>query len=525
MRNGSARSHPQDRDWSDRRARPRRPAPRGRWRRFRNKSGLSQAGYVLATIGAVAILVGGVAGYAYYQQLVGNIHVVQVGGLTEARDYGPLNILVLGSQQRQGQRGYGHGQFGMAPGSSAWTSNSDNLLVVHVDSTRTHATVLSIPRDTMVYEPACKARIRQIGIGMQGPYQSAIIDGALNIGGPTCAVKTVEALTGIKLNDFVEFDFNSFREMVRALGGVTVCVPKGGYHDRASGLDLSAGLHKVTYNEALAYVRNRHGLGGRYAGSDLSRIQVQQAFISSVIQQVNRTGLLSNTGTLLRLAGVATRALTVDQNMGNVSSLLHLAKSLIHLHAKSVTMVTMPTYLDPADSNRVLPDWLKDDVIFQLMQGNKKWPGRHLPLLSPAKVKVRVLNGSGVSGLASRTAKALRKLGFDVVGKPGDAVPTSTTTVSYSGTAQAGEAWTLMNSLHSIPAAQNLLTEPMPQTGHYGTITLTLGSDYASFTVDKPSAHTAVATKKSRTSNSGGAIQTRNAGANICSGLPPPSNG
>jgi LCP family protein required for cell wall assembly len=532
MRNGGARSHPQDRDWSDRRDRPRRgpdrtprrggtrsrPAHRGGWRRFRSKSGFAQFGYVVATLGAVLFLVAGVTAYAYVQNLVGNIKVVQVGGLTKAPRYGPLNVLVLGSQQRAGQMGYKHGWFGIASGSNPYTSNSDNLLIVHLDATRTHATILSIPRDTMVYEPACKARSPQIGVGMQGPYPSSLIEGALNIGGPTCAVKTVEDFTGIKINDFVEFDFNSFREMVDALGGVEVCVPRGGYHDPAARINLGPGLHHLRWNEALAYVRQRHHLGGPDAGGDLPRILVQQAFISSVIQQVNSQGLLSNTGKLLRIASVATKALTVDQNLGNISALLHLARSLTHLHASHVSLITMPT--GPAGVHLV-PSWLQDDVIFQLIQDNKKWSGKHLPLLSPAKVKVQVLNGSGVTGLAGRTARQLRKLGYDVVGT-GDAAATSTTTVSYSGTAQADEAWTLMNALHNTASltAQNLLTEPTPQIGHFGTVTLTLGSDYANFTVLKPSALASVVSKKPGKSNSAGSVQTRNAGENICAGLP-----
>ena len=154
--------------------------------------------------------------------------------------------------------------------------------------------MLSIPRDTMVYEPGCKAR-RTIGTGIMGPYQSAIIDGAMNIGGPSCAVSTVRDLTGITLDHFVEFNFNSFRAMVDTIGGVEVCVPRSGYHDPYSGLNLSGGKHLLTYNQALAYVRTRHGVTAEGdAGGDLPRIELQQAFMSSVIQKVNSQGILSN---------------------------------------------------------------------------------------------------------------------------------------------------------------------------------------------------------------------------------------
>ena len=214
--------------------------------RWRGKSRLAKAGYIGATLLAVVIMVAGIGAYAEYRRLEGNITVVKVGGLSGRKVYGAQNILVLGSQERYGQ----HGKFGVAAGDSVKTSNSDNLLLIHLDPTHQHATVLSIPRDLFVYEPGCRARSRFIGIGIQGPYSyppGNIIDGALNIGGPTCAVKTVEDLTGITLDHFVEFDFNSFRTMVDAIGGVQVCVPKGGYHDPKSHINLSAGLHLLKY--------------------------------------------------------------------------------------------------------------------------------------------------------------------------------------------------------------------------------------------------------------------------------------
>ena len=147
---------------------------------------------------------------------------------------------------------------------------------------------------------------------------------------------TVEDLTGIKLDHFVEFDFNSFRTMVDSLGGVEVCVPPGpGYHDHYSHLNLNPGKHLLKYNQALAYVRTRHGVGsGADAGGDLPRIQLQQAFISSIVQKVQSQGLLSNLPSLYGVAKTATRALTVDDGLGSASSLVHLAESLTQLRSE-----------------------------------------------------------------------------------------------------------------------------------------------------------------------------------------------
>jgi LCP family protein required for cell wall assembly len=511
----------------DARRRRRRRRGDGHWAQFRAKSWLAQLGYVFVALTAVMAVAAGVTAYAAVYHLEGNIHDVNVHGLTGRTVYGELNILVLGSQERQGQRGF----FGREL--NPWTTNSDNLLLVHLDATHTHATVLSIPRDLMTYEPACQARNSKIGYGLQGPFQSTIIDGALNIGGPTCAVATVEALTGIKLDHVIVFDFNSFRTMVDAIGGVTVCVPPGpGYHDGYSHLNLAPGLHKLTYNEALAYVRTRHGVGsGADAGGDLPRIELQQAFISSVAQQVQHQGLLSNVSGLYHVADIATKALTVDQNLKSASSLIHLAQSLVHLKSKDINLITLPTAPDanPGQSGRLVAQQPQDDALYQMIRTGQLWRG-HLPTEPFGKVKVRVLNATGRSGLAGRTATALRKLGFDVTGV-GDSTATQTTTVEFAGEQQAEGAYTLMTALKAVPAGQTTLAEPASQIGRRGTITLILGTDFAGVNpaaVQKPGRKAGkkagtggTAAVTSAVASGPGAVESRNAGASICAGLPP----
>ena len=510
---------------------------RSDWRR---KSVLARTGYVLATVFALVFVVAGVGAYAEYRHLEGNITVVKVGGLTGRTIYGTQNILVLGSQIRAGQHGK---YFGIAAGSSIYTSNSDNLLVVHLDPTHTHATILSIPRDTFVYEPGCKARNHFIGYGILGPYDyppGNIIDGALNIGGPTCAVKTVEDLTGIKLDHFVEFNFNSFRRMVDTLGGVEVCVPRGGYHDPASGVNLKQGKHLLHYNQALAYVRQRHNLKGPDAGGDLPRIELQQAFISSIVQKVNHQGLLSNLSGLVRVADIATKALTVDKGLGTVSSLLHLAKSLVHLKTRNVTLVTMPTTTDtyeyPKYSAHLMTVEPQDDVLFGMLIKGQNWHG-HLPVIAPATVQVRVVNATGQGGLARRTAAKLRKLGFDVLGISSSSSYTSTTTVSYAGIAQADAAYTAGMALTNIPrgpepAGRADAADRQARAGDADAgLRLRRGEGTGrpdpgkSGKSTKPGKKSPGSGSTSTVLSTGGqdgpnAVQARNAAANICSGLP-----
>jgi LCP family protein required for cell wall assembly len=446
-------------------------------------------------------------GYALYLKLDHNITVTNVGGLTGRSDYGVQNILILGSQTRDGQ---GPG-FGYDPN----TNLSDNLLLVHLNATHTHATVVSIPRDTMVYEPACRSRF---GNGTVPAQQQAIIDGAMNLGGPTCAVATVEHLTGIQMDHFVEFDFNSFRTMVDTLGGVEVCVPQA-INDPYSNLHISAGKHLISGNEALAFVRTRHGVGD---GSDLGRIELQQEFFSSLIQKVESQGTLDNPVQLYDIADTATQSVTVDPGLGSISKLLSLAETLRHLHTKDVTFITMPTILDPANNDRLLPEEPEDDVIWQVLDTNTLWDG-HLPSTPASNVDVTVLNGTGITGLAARTAASLRELGFRV-SSIGDAPYTSTTTVSYPGPAQAGGAYTLMGALSQAPDTV--------QDGVSGPVTLTLGADFDGIVPPRPAAgkhHHSTSTTPDAGQQPGGqptvpgqsaGIESRNAAENICQSMP-----
>jgi LCP family protein required for cell wall assembly len=510
-----------------------RPASRRSGRRgWHGLSSAAKVGYISATVVTVIAVGISLVAYVLYEGLNGNLNVTDVHGLTGRSDFGVQNIVILGSQTRGGQ---GPG-FGATYDDS--TNLSDNILLVHLDATHTHATVLSIPRDTMVYEPQCTSPSG----GIVPAQPQAIIDGAMNLGGPSCAVATVKDLTGITLDHFIEFDFNSFRTMVDTIGGVEVCVPQA-YHDPYSGLNLSAGRHLITGNQALAFVRTRHGVGD---GSDLGRIELQQEFFSSLIQKVKSENTLENPLELYDIANTATKALTVDPGLGTVPKLLSLADTLRNLHTNNVTFITMPTILDPDNSDRLLPEQPEDDMIFQMLQTGQLWQGG-LPVTPASNVTVSVLNGTGITGLAKQTAASLQQYGFRIA-SVGDAPYTSTTTVSYQGPGEAGGAYTLMGALQQAPSVQN---------GVAGQITLTLGANFTG--VNDPPSATPAASPSASASSAGksrkpspaaspspsapavsatpdagqqpdgsqpivpgqsAAIETRNAAANICTGLP-----
>jgi len=309
----------------------------------------------------------------FFSHLNGNIatqSMAVLGRLPPPSAAGVLNILALGSQTRDGQ---GPG-FGRDPG----TDLSDTAMLIHLNAAHTRAIVLSIPRDLLVYRPPCRERVG--GAGIVPGQQDAMFDSAMNLGGPACAVATVQDMSGIRIDHFIRVDFNGFRTMTDALGGVQVCVPAPGLHDWRSHLNITAGLHVISGNEALAFVRDRHAIGN---GGDLGRIRMQQMFISSLIKKVMSAGTLSDPVTLYRLADAATRAVTTDPGLGSVQALLGLAESLRSLKLSHITFVTLPTKLDPSDVNRLLPAQPATSGLWQLLRQDVPWSGR-LPGATPA---------------------------------------------------------------------------------------------------------------------------------------------
>jgi hypothetical protein len=296
-------------------------------------------------------------------------------------------------------------------------------------------------------------------------------------------------------------------------------------NDPYSNLHISAGKHLITGNEALAFVRTRHGVGD---GSDLGRIELQQEFFSSLIQKVESEGVLENPVQLYDIANTATQAVTVDPGLGSISKLLSLASTLRSLHTKDVNFVTMPTVLDPANDDRLLPEEPEDDMIWQMLDNNQTWDG-HLTTPSASTVDVTVLNGTGITGLAARTAASLRALGFQV-SAVGNAPYSTTTTVTYPGPAQAGGAYSLMGALDQAP--DNV------QDGASGPVTLTLGTDFQGIVAPQPAGkhhhHSAAASTSTGTPDAGqqpdgtqplvpgqsAGIESRNAAEDICTGVP-----
>ncbi|WRZ49030.1 LCP family protein [Streptomyces sp. NBC_01314] len=256
---------------------------------------------------------------------------------------GALNILVLGSDSRSGKENAELGGGGEDSG-----ARSDTAMVVHIDEGRTEATVVSIPRDTLVTRPSCPLESG----GSTTVAYNVMFNSAYAVGGPICAVKTVESMTDVRMDHYVEIDFSGFAKLVDALGGVTVTVDED-IDDDDSHLKLEAGTHHLDGEQALALSRTRHGIGD---GSDLGRIGLQQKLVKALLDQISSTDLLTDPAQLYKAADAVTGSLTTDTGLDSLTELMRLGRSLKGLSSDGTKTVMMPVGTAPYDSNRVVAD-------------------------------------------------------------------------------------------------------------------------------------------------------------------------
>ncbi|MFD3515266.1 LCP family protein [Streptomyces sp. NPDC058657] len=318
-----------------------------------------------AWVAAGVVLVGGGGlGWVYFK-LDGNLTGVDINAaLGDNRpdevDNGSMDILVLGSDSRHGD----NAKYGTDEGGA----RSDTAMVLHVYEGRKKASLVSIPRDTLITRPECVSdKDGKTGVPA-APRQ--MFNTAYEVGGPACAVKTVEQMSGIRMDHYVEVDFTGFKKLIDELGGVPVTTQKA-IVDTKSHLDLPPGTHQLNGEQALGLVRTRKSVGD---GSDLGRIQLQQAFMKALMGQVKSIGVFTDPTKLYGLADAATKAITTDSDLASVNSLVSFGKGLKGIGAEDMKMVTLPVEYDPRDRNRVIPLQQQSQQLWQALRADRPVP-------------------------------------------------------------------------------------------------------------------------------------------------------
>jgi LCP family protein required for cell wall assembly len=292
---------------------------------------------LVAIVAVVGISVAAVAGgyvYVVSQLKASGIDVYSTDGSTydipdAAEINGAINVLLIGSDTREGQGSTEYGPVGNAL--------ADVIILLHVSEDRKNAVALSFPRDLMVAMPECPD---PDGGEANAARDLIQINATMNHGGPACTLLTVQQLTGVRIPYLAMIDFKGVIAMSEAVGGVTVCVAEP-ISDDYTKLYLDAGEHTLIGAEALAFLRTRHGVGD---GSDLSRISNQQVFLTSLVRKLKDEGALTNPFTMLKIGTAVLENMTLSNSLTNIGVIFGMAKEVNDVDLDKITFLKLPVH-------------------------------------------------------------------------------------------------------------------------------------------------------------------------------------
>ncbi|MFB7374274.1 LCP family protein [Streptomyces sp. NPDC056222] len=496
--NGSGGSGGGEGRTSHRRKGPRRRAKKsGKRKIFR---------WVAATLSLLILGTAG-AGYLYYQHLNSNIRSGgRAGGESgvkkatpNALGDTPLNILLIGSDSRAAD-----GNVALGGGKDLRDNPplADVQMLLHVSADRKNASIVSIPRDTVVRVPKCK--------GDDGKTYEAVAEKPINEtlmrGGPGCTLTTWESLTGVYIDHWIMVDFSGVVSIADAVGGVPVCVQSGvsDHPTRAqpggSGLKLPRGTTEVQGKQALQWLRTRHAFG-----SDQNRAKAQRMYMNGVVEKLQKQNAWTDTGRLMSLAETATKALQVSQELDTVKSLFDLSMQLKNVKLDRLTTANIPTKAWSKDDNKNELVQSSADKMFQMLRDDVAFDKNGNPADAKAKPKatatpkataqapgtlaVTVVNGTSgngqapAEGRAGKVTELLKGKGFTLADASKEAASRKDTVVTYpKASADQGKA-----DAQSVATALGLPASAVRADAKAEGITLVVGSDWREgSTYEKP---------------------------------------
>ena len=407
-----------------------------------------------------------------------NIDSSLLGTLSKKGAGKPFYMLLLGVDKDEARAK------GSEYGSSEGAYRSDSIMLVRIDPQKKKATLVSIPRDLRVD---------------MGEYGTQKINAAYALGGPTLAVKTVQKLSGVKISHYAEIDMDGMEKVVDAVGGVTVNLGVAVKDPKYTKLDLPAGKVKLNGKKAALLCRARHAYDS-YGAGDFYRAANQRAVIAAVAKKVLSSDVATMTKTVTAMADM------VHTDM-SATDIVSLASDMRGMDTSKDIMTGMA----PTDSSYISGGWYEilresawEKMMARVEKGKSPYsssdedPTSGIAAASGSAKKskssaaddssssdesasdvepsfegsVRVLNGSGISGLAGQSANSLANAGFEAVA--GNAAETTRETkVVYNGDDALAKAKGVIKTL-------GLDVEPIANDGSYVNtqdVIVILGSD------------------------------------------------
>jgi len=392
----------------------------------------------------VSVLLIAVTGYAY--EGLQDFSDMESYDVIAGEDPGPLpadgsrDILLVGMDSRTDAQGNSLPKKLLKKfkaGKDEGENNTDTMILLHIPNDGSKAVAISLPRDSYVeiadgygmhklnsaYGRAKVVKARELREA--GETDEKVIYRKSNQAGAKLLIKTVEELTGRKIDNYASVNLLGFYEITKAIGGVEVCLKQATQDDK-SGADFPAGRQIISDVKALAFVRQRHGL----PRGDLDRVVRQQVFMAGLARKVISAGTLSNPEKLSKLAEALKKSVVLNEGW----DILDFAKQMSGLSGGQVQFTTIPVRGDittPEDGMalEVDPQEVQDFIASLSGVGKKKVKDKPDP--AHAQVTVSAMNGVGVTGLAAGVLEKLSSLGFKT-GTTGDIPPQDVTVVKHA---------------------------------------------------------------------------------------------
>ena len=414
----------------------------------------------LATVAASAlVLVLNGTAWGLYRDVTGGIVTTDV--IRSGSSRGPQDILLVGVDSRTDAQGNPLPQEVLEQlhtgGDNPHVLNSDTIILLHVPEGGGAAVAFSIPRDAYVDIPGYRTdkinaaypavqALTAERLVAEGGRDRAQIQAEAAKAGRTALIEAVERLTGVGVDHFAEINLLGFHNLTTAVGGVDVCL-RNAVDEPLSGARFPAGPNTVSGSDALAFVRQRHGL----PEGDLSRIRRQQVFLAAVADKILSGGTLTDPAKLAGLVQVAQQSVVIDKGW----DLLAFARQASGIAAGNLEFLTVPTagtttnargsvvLVDPAQVQAFVEERsaAREEAAERAREAEAApTPEPPPPLeIEAAHYVVHVRNGSGVNGLAGQVLERLTGLGF-VRGTADTTDDTETSVVRHRDADDAAEA-------------------------------------------------------------------------------------
>ncbi len=350
---------------------------------------------------------------------------------------------------------------------------SDTLILVRVNPLQNWATMLSIPRDSVV--PLPDGAFGKVNRAFSyGYYNADSLYGSgtePDAGGGAAAAETLERFLKIKVDYIAQVDFQGFERVVDSIGGITVDVKQTlidpEYPTENHGVEriyIPAGLQIMDGRTSLIYARSRHG------SNDFDRSKRQQQVLKDVLNQVRSRGLAANMSLLPKWISVLEQNVRTTLPIGDISTMTDLAGIATRLDSNRIAQFAINPSAVGVDSVSGSDIYWNEYDISVLV--NKWQSGAEVPGI----INVQVLNGTQIDGVASKVTAYLTSQGYATV-SPNDGTP-STTTVLYDIGDHPEERAKLVEAL-SLSTNQVVINSARPQGANSSAnMILVIGSDY-----------------------------------------------